>query len=76
LRLRHKLYPAIAGQHYIYLLRQMTAIRDGKRRTADPEMVRVISSYNDDQLLAISAYQASLVMPGKMCRARTPVTKE
>ncbi len=73
---RHKLYPAIAGQHYDYLLRQMTAIRDGKRLNADPEMVRVISSYNDDQLLAISAYQASLVMPGKMCRARTPVTKE
>lgn len=72
---RHKLYPVIAGQHYRYLLQQMTEIRDGKRPNADPGMVSVIARYNDDQLLAISAYQASLVMPGRMCRARTPVRK-
>jgi cytochrome c553 len=69
---RHKRYPVIAGQHYAYLLHQMTQIRDGKRRNADPEMVRIISKYNDDQLLAISAYQSSLVLPGKTCRARAP----
>jgi cytochrome c553 len=33
---RHKLYPVIAGQHYAYLLHQMTEIRDGKRRNANP----------------------------------------
>ena len=62
-----KFYPVIAGQHYKYLLRQMTEIRDGKRRNANPDMVKVISKYTDDQLVAISAYQASLSMPGKMC---------
>jgi len=65
---KEKFYPVIAGQHYKYLLRQMTAIRDGKRRNANPDMVKIIRKYDDDQLVAISAYQASLVMPGAMCQ--------
>jgi cytochrome c553 len=73
---RHKRYPVIAGQHYAYLLHQMTQIRDGQRRNADPEMVRIISKYNDDQLLAISAYQSSLVMPGKTCKAKAPAMRQ
>jgi cytochrome c553 len=64
-----KFYPVIAGQHYKYLLRQMTEIRDGKRRNANPDMVKVIGKYNERQLTAISEYQASLVMPGSMCKA-------
>ena len=64
---REKFYPVIAGQHYKYLLRQMTEIRDGKRRNANPDMVKVIRKYNDNELVAISAYQASLKMPGSMC---------
>ncbi|MFO1220627.1 MAG: c-type cytochrome [Burkholderiaceae bacterium] len=64
-----KFYPVIAGQHYAYLLRQMTEIRDGKRRNANPDMVKVIKPYTNEQLVAISAYQSSLVMPGSMCKA-------
>ena len=64
---KEKFYPVIAGQHYKYLLRQMTEIRDGHRRNANPDMVKVIKPYTDDQLVAISAYQASLKMPGSMC---------
>ena len=60
----------IAGQHYKYLLRQMTEIRDGKRRNANPDMVKIIKKYDDKQLVAISAYQSSLVMPGNMCKAK------
>ena len=30
-------------------------------------MVKVIKPYTNDQLVAISAYQASLKMPGSMC---------
>lgn len=59
-------YPVLAGQHYGYLLRQMTDIRDGKRANAHPEMVRVAQKYNHDQLLAIAAYQASLTTPRTM----------
>jgi cytochrome c553 len=64
---RKKFYPVIAGQHYKYLLRQMTEIRDGHRRNANLDMLRVIKTYSDDMLVAISAYQASLKMPGAMC---------
>jgi cytochrome c553 len=67
---KEKFYPVIAGQHYKYLLRQMTEIRDGHRRNANPDMVKVIKPYTNDQLIAISAYQASLVMPGSMCKPK------
>ena len=65
-----KFYPVIAGQHYKYLLRQMTEIRDGHRRNANPDMVKVIKPYTNEQLVAISAYQSSLKMPGKMCKPK------
>jgi cytochrome c553 len=67
---KEKFYPVIAGQHYKYLLRQMTEIRDGHRRNANPDMVKVIKPYTNDQLVAISAYQASLAMPGSMCKPK------
>jgi len=67
---KEKFYPVIAGQHYKYLLRQMTEIRDGHRRNANPDMVKVIKPYTNDQLVAISAYQSSLVMPGAMCKPK------
>ena len=70
--IKDKFYPAIAGQHYPYLLRQMSEIRAGKRRNANREMVGIIRKYNDQQLVAIAAYQASLSMPGKACKAHAP----
>ena len=60
----------IAGQHYKYLLRQMTEIRDGHRRNANPDMVKVIKPYTNEQLISISAYQSSLSMPGSMCKPK------
>jgi cytochrome c553 len=66
---KEKFYPVIAGQHYKYLLRQMTDIRDGKRRNANPDMVTIIKKYSNDQLVAISAFQSSMSMPGAMCKA-------
>jgi len=65
-----KFYPVIAGQHYNYLLRQMTEIRDGHRRNSNPDMVKIIKPYTNDMLVAISAYQASLKMPGAMCKEK------
>ncbi|MDP2821367.1 MAG: c-type cytochrome [Sulfuritalea sp.] len=67
---KDKFYPVLAGQHYKYLLRQMTEIRDGHRRNANPDMVKIIKKYDNKQLVAISAYQASLSMPGSMCKAK------
>ncbi|MDR1462856.1 MAG: c-type cytochrome [Azoarcus sp.] len=65
---RKQLYPAVAGQHYKYLLRQAIEIREGHRRNANLEMLRAIKTYNDDMLSAVSAYQASLKMPGVICK--------
>jgi len=67
---KEKFYPVIAGQHYKYLLRQMTDIRDGKRRNANPDMVKIIKKYDDKQLVAISAFQSNLHMPGAMCKPK------
>jgi len=67
---KEKFFPVIAGQHYKYLLRQMTEIRDGHRRNANPDMVKIIKPYTNDQLVAISAYQSSMTMPGAMCKAK------
>ena len=67
---KEKFYPVIAGQHYKYLLRQMTEIRDGHRRNANPDMVKVIKPYTNEQLISISAYQSSLSMPGSMCKPK------
>jgi cytochrome c553 len=67
--IKDKFYPVLAGQHYKYLLRQMTEIRDGHRRNANPDMVKIIKPYTNEQLVAISAYQSSLKMPGSMCKA-------
>jgi cytochrome c553 len=69
---KEKFYPVLAGQHYKYLLRQMTEIRDGHRRNANPDMVKIIKKYDNKQLIAISAYQASLSMPGSTCKAAAP----
>jgi len=58
--MQEKFYPVLAGQHYAYLLRQLAEIRDGKRGNAHPDMVRLIAKYDNAQLVALSAYQASL----------------
>lgn len=73
---KDKLQPVLAGQHYPYLLRQMIAIRDGRRGNSHAGMVNAIKSYSDEQLLAIAAYQASLTTPGTACRVRSPLPKK
>ena len=54
----------------------MTEIRDGHRRNANPDMVKVIKPYSNDQLVAISAFQASLSMPGSMCKPKAGAAKK
>jgi cytochrome c553 len=75
---KEKFYPVIACQHCKYLLRQMTDIRDGRRRNANPDMVAIIKKYDDKQLVAISAFQSSMTMPGAMCKAsaKSPAKKK
>jgi cytochrome c553 len=58
-----KFYPRIQGQHYQYMLRQFQWIRDGKRRNANPEMVKQIKSFTDKDMQAVIDYAARLKPP-------------
>jgi cytochrome c553 len=58
-----KFYPVLAGQHYKYMLRQITDIRDGRRRNANPDMVKVVKKYSDDDLDAVVDYMSRLEWP-------------
>jgi len=60
---KDQFFPVLAGQHYKYMLRQATAIRDGKRRNANPDMVKIIKPYTDEQIDAIVDYMSRLKMP-------------
>lgn len=55
--------PVLAGQHFKYLVRQATEIRDGKRKNGNPEMMKVIAGYSDAQISAVVDFMSRLVMP-------------
>jgi len=57
--------PLIQGQHYRYLVRQFEWIRDGKRRNADPEMVKQIQSFQDRDVSAVMDYASRLRPPAE-----------
>ncbi|MBC8257480.1 MAG: c-type cytochrome [SAR324 cluster bacterium] len=46
-------YPVIAGQNYNYLLRQFRWIKEGKRRNANPEMVKQIAGFSERDILSV-----------------------
>jgi cytochrome c553 len=60
-----KFYPMVAAQHFRYLLRELKFIRDGDRSNANPDMVKVIKPYGDDNLEALADYMAQLPPPRK-----------
>jgi cytochrome c553 len=55
--------PRIHAQPYKYLLRQFEWIRDGKRRNANPEMVKQIQGFEEQQTQAVLDYVSRLVPP-------------
>ncbi len=58
-----KFYPRIQGQHYAYMLRQFEWIRDGKRRNANPDMVKQIKDFSDDDMAAVVNYVSRIPVP-------------
>lgn len=58
-----KYYPLIQGQHYKYLVRQFEWIRDGKRRNANPDMVKQIASFSDADMQHVMNYVARMKPP-------------
>lgn len=53
-------YPKVASQHYPYLYRESLDIRDGMRRNANPQMVKVLKPYSDEDIEAVSDYMSRL----------------
>jgi len=52
----NRFYPRIAGQHFRYLLRENLLIRDGKRKNANPDMVKAIRNYGEADQLVLQLY--------------------
>lgn len=46
-------YPVIAGQNYFYLMRQFAWIKAGKRRNANPDMIKQIAGFSDLDLRSV-----------------------
>jgi len=51
--IEEKYYPRIQGQHYKYLMRQFEWIRDGKRRNANPDMIKQIQGFSNEDMSAV-----------------------
>lgn len=60
-----KFYPMVAHQHYAYLKRETRESRDQGRRNANPDMVKVLKSYADTDVEAVSDYMSRLTLPKK-----------
>lgn len=64
-----KFYPRIQGQHYEYLLRQYKWIKEGKRRNANPDMVKQIQAFTDEDTVAVLDYVSRLKAPAELLGA-------
>ncbi|MCW9014882.1 MAG: c-type cytochrome [Gammaproteobacteria bacterium] len=60
---KDKYYPMIMGQHYKYMLRQFEWIRDGKRRNANPDMVKQIQGFSDKDMKMVINYVSRIPVP-------------
>lgn len=55
--------PALAGQHYNYLLRQFELILNNRRKNADPKMVKQIQGFSPREEIAVLDYTSRLRPP-------------
>jgi cytochrome c553 len=58
-------YPRIQGQHYSYILRQLIWIRDGKRRNANPDMLKQLKGFTEKDLQLMSNYVSRIPVDKK-----------
>ena len=54
--------PRLAGQHYLYLLREVTAIRDGQRGNSSPEMIDALRRHSAVELDAACDFASRLAL--------------
>jgi cytochrome c553 len=55
-----KSFPALAAQHYDYLIREMKWIRKGVRGNSHPEMVKAIAHFSQADMDAVASYLSRL----------------
>ncbi len=60
-----KFYPRIQGQHYEYMLRQFKWIEAGKRRNANPDMVKQIKNFTPKDQQMVINYVSRIPVPKK-----------
>ncbi len=60
-----KFYPRIQGQHYKYMLRQFEWIEAGKRRNANPDMVKQIKNFTPKDQKMVINYVSRIPVPKK-----------
>lgn len=60
-----KFIPMLTGQHFKYMQRQLVEMRAGKRKNADKDMMKVIKSYSDADIEAVSDAMSRLPIPKK-----------
>ena len=63
-----KFYPVLAGQHYKYLLRQISEIAEKKRRNANPDMVKIVENYTHEEQVAVVDYMSRLTWPERSAK--------
>ncbi|MGE5504030.1 MAG: c-type cytochrome [Actinomycetota bacterium] len=61
-----KFFPRIMGQHYNYLIRQYEWIKAGKRRNANPDMVKQIQNFSERDTKAVLDYVSRLKPPANL----------
>ena len=65
-----KFYPVLAGQHYKYMLRQIQDIAEGRRRNANPDMVKIVKNFSENDLEAVVDYMSRLEWPHRQAAAK------
>ncbi len=55
-----KIYPAVAAQHYGYLLRELEHVKKGTRGNSHPKMVKVLRNYSRTDLEAMADYMSRM----------------
>jgi cytochrome c553 len=63
---KEKFYPRIQAQHYNYLLRQYQWIKEGKRRNANPDMMKQIQNFSERDTKAVLDYVSRLKPPAEL----------
>jgi cytochrome c553 len=55
-------YPVLAGQTYLYLIRQFSWIQIGKRRNANPDMIKQIKEFSFLDMKSVVDYAGRFIM--------------